>query len=175
MGAESGSQKILDAMDKGITVEQIIESCKKLKAAKIKPALFIQFGYLDETLEDIAATIKMIKQTMPEDIGISVSYPLPGTGFYEKVKSELVQKSNWSDSDDLDLMFKNNYSKTFYKDLHRYVHYTYRTAQSKQLAKSMSLKKGNIKRIAALPHYLLSAKKFKNKIISYQSDAKKFL
>jgi anaerobic magnesium-protoporphyrin IX monomethyl ester cyclase len=175
MGAESGSQKILDAMDKGITVEQIVESCKKLKAAQIKPALFIQFGYLDETMEDIAATIKMIKQTMPEDIGISVSYPLPGTGFYEKVKSELIQKSNWSDSDDLDLMFKNNYSKKFYKDLHRYVHYTYRTAQSKQLAKSVSLKKGNIKRIAALPHYLLSAKKFRNKIISYQSDAKKIL
>lgn len=175
MGAESGSQKILDAMDKGIKVEQIIESCKKLKAAQIKPALFIQFGYLDETLEDIAATIKMIKQTMPEDIGISVSYPLPGTGFYEKVKSELIQKSNWSDSDDLDLMFKNNYSKKFYKDLHRYVHYTYRAAQSKQLAKSVSLKKASIKRIAALPHYLLSAKKFKNKIISYQPDAKAIL
>ena len=175
MGAESGSQKILDAMDKGITVEQIVESCKKLKAAQIKPALFIQFGYLDETMEDIAATIKMIKQTMPEDIGISVSYPLPGTGFYEKVKSELIQKSNWSDSDDLDLMFKNNYSKKFYKDLHRYVHYTYRAAQSKQMAKSISLKKANIKRIASFPHYLLSAKKFKNKIISYQPDAKAIL
>lgn len=162
-------------MDKGITVEQIIESTKKLKAAQIKPALFIQFGYLDETLEDIAATIKMIKQTMPEDIGISVSYPLPGTGFYEKVKSELLQKSNWSDSDDLDLMFKNNYSKEFYRDLHRFVHYTYRAAQSKQLAKTFSFKKNNIKRIGGYLYYLNSAKKFKNKIISYQPDAKAIL
>ena len=92
MGAESGSQKILDAMDKGTTVEQIHESTKLIRKYGMKPSFFIQFGYLGETKEDIKKTIKMINELLPYEIGISVSYPLPGTGFYEKVKSDLKEK-----------------------------------------------------------------------------------
>jgi radical SAM superfamily enzyme YgiQ (UPF0313 family) len=130
VGAESGSQKILDAMDKGTKVEQIYEATRLLKKNGIKPAFFIQFGYLGETMKDIEKTIKMINDLLPEDIGVSVSYPLPGTSFYEKVKHELVNKTNWSDSDDLALMFKNTYSANFYKQLHRYVHKNYRKHQA---------------------------------------------
>jgi anaerobic magnesium-protoporphyrin IX monomethyl ester cyclase len=122
MGAESGSQKILDAMDKGITVHQIEESTILLKKQGIKPSFFIQFGYLGETMSDIKLTIKMINRLMPHEIGVSVSYPLPGTGFYEKVKEQLKAKSNWTDSDELALMFQNTYQPSFYKHLHRYVH-----------------------------------------------------
>jgi anaerobic magnesium-protoporphyrin IX monomethyl ester cyclase len=122
MGAESGSQKVLDAMDKGITVEQIKEATALLKKYKIKPSFFIQFGYLGETMNDIQLTIKMINQLMPHEIGISVSYPLPGTVFYEKVKEQLKEKSNWTDSDELALMFRNTYQPSFYRQLHRYVH-----------------------------------------------------
>jgi radical SAM superfamily enzyme YgiQ (UPF0313 family) len=130
VGAESGSQKILDAMDKGTKVEQIYEATRLLKNHGIKPAFFIQFGYLGETMKDIEQTIKMINDLLPEDIGVSVSYPLPGTKFYEQVKHELVSKTNWSDSDDLALMFKNTYSANFYKQLHRYVHKNYRKHQA---------------------------------------------
>ncbi len=126
MGAESGSQKILDAMDKGITVEQIKEARKLLKQYNIKAAFFLQYGYLGETLTDIYKTIDLLKETMPDDIGISVSYPLPGTKFYNNIKQSLILKSNWTDSDDLDLMFKNTYPSTFYKKLHRYTHYIFR-------------------------------------------------
>ncbi len=126
MGAESGSQKILDAMDKGTTIEQIYAATKLLKKNGIKPSFFIQFGYLGETREDIRKTISMINELLPHEIGISVSYPLPGTLFYEKVKSDLVSKSNWTDSDELQLMFRNTYQPAFYKQLHRYVHKSYR-------------------------------------------------
>jgi radical SAM superfamily enzyme YgiQ (UPF0313 family) len=126
MGAESGSQKILDAMDKGITIGQIHEATRLLKQYNIKPSFFIQFGYLGETREDIRLTIKMINRLLPQDIGISVSYPLPGTGFYEKVKQDLQQKSNWADSDELAMLFRNTFQPAFYKQLHRYVHKTYR-------------------------------------------------
>jgi len=122
MGAESGSQKILDAMDKGITIEQIEEATALLKKHSIKPSFFIQFGYPGETMKDIRMTIRMINRLMPHEIGISVSYPLPGTGFYEKVKEQLKEKSNWTDSDELALMFRNTYQPLFYKQLHRYVH-----------------------------------------------------
>jgi len=126
MGAESGSQKILDAMDKGTRVEQIFEATKTLRKNKIHPSFFIQFGYPGETKEDIKKTIDMINELLPFEIGISVSYPLPGTPFYEKVKQELKEKSNWTDSDELALMFRNTYQPAYYKQLHRYVHKNYR-------------------------------------------------
>jgi radical SAM superfamily enzyme YgiQ (UPF0313 family) len=126
MGAESGSQKILDAMDKGTTIEQIHASTKLIRKYGMKPSFFIQFGYIGETKEDIKKTIRMINELLPYEIGISVSYPLPGTGFYEKVKPDLKEKTNWTDSDELALMFRNTYQPAFYKQLYRYVHKTYR-------------------------------------------------
>ncbi len=126
MGAESGSQKILDAMDKGTTVQQIFEATRLLKKCGVKPSFFIQFGYPGETKEDIEKTIVMINKLLPHEIGISVSYPLPGTVFFERVKTELTEKTNWTDSDELALMFRNTYQPAFYKQLHRYVHKSYR-------------------------------------------------
>lgn len=126
MGAESGSQKILDAMDKGTTVEEIKKARALLKEFKINAAFFLQFGYLGETIEDINKTIELVKETMPDDLGISVSYPLPGTLFYEKVKQDLSAKSNWTDSDELAMLFKGTYAPGFYKLLQRYVHKVYR-------------------------------------------------
>ena len=126
MGAESGSQRILDAMDKGTTIEQIYASTKLIRKYDMKPSFFIQFGYLGETKADITKTIDMINELLPYEIGISVSYPLPGTLFFEKVKADLKEKTNWTDSDELALMFHNTYQPAFYKQLYRYVHRTYR-------------------------------------------------
>jgi len=126
VGAESGSQKILDAMDKGTTVDQIYSATRMMKEHGIKVAFFLQFGYLGETREDIDSTMKMVLDLMPDEVGISVSYPLPGTKFYEKVKGQLRDKQNWTDSDDLAMMFQSTFTGTFYKELHRYVHHVYR-------------------------------------------------
>jgi anaerobic magnesium-protoporphyrin IX monomethyl ester cyclase len=126
VGAESGSQKILDAMEKGTKVSQIYEARRLLKQYGIKTSFFLQFGYIGEEKEDIQATIRMLKDLMPDDIGISISYPLPGTKFYEKVKLDLTEKQNWIDSDDLALMFRGTFSPAYYKQLHRYVHKVYR-------------------------------------------------
>ena len=126
VGAESGSQKILDAMDKGTTVEEIRYATRLLQRNQIKVAFFLQFGYLGETKDDIDATLRMVLELMPDEVGISVSYPLPGTKFYEKVKTQLKEKQNWSDSDDLAMMFHGTYGSRYYKVLHRYVHNRYR-------------------------------------------------
>jgi len=125
IGAESGSQKILDAMDKGITVDQIRQSTRLMKKSGIKPSFFIQFGYPGELREDIRLTIDMINELLPFEIGISVSYPLPGTSFYDRVKADLKNKTNWTDSDEMALMFCNTYPPSYYKQLHRYVHQNY--------------------------------------------------
>lgn len=168
MGAESGAQHILDAMDKGTTVDQIREATALLRKHGIRPAFFIQFGYLGESMRDIRATIDLILTLMPDDIGISVSYPLPGTGFYEKVRHELGEKANWTDSDDLDLMFTGSYSREFYKELHRYVHRLYRSKQTmQQLANGKSV----LRNIAALPYHRFSALRHRRKLIALQPDA----
>lgn len=126
LGAESGSQKILDAMDKGLTVEQIEEATRRLKAAGVRVGHFIQFGYSGEGVADIARTIAMIRKTQPDEIGISVSYPLPGTAFYDRVKAELQGKRNWADSSDLSMLYRGPFSTGFYRRLHAYVHRDFR-------------------------------------------------
>ena len=126
VGAESGSQKILDAMDKGTTVQQIGEATRLMKEKNIRVAFFVQFGYIGETRQDIDQTINMVLDLLPDEVGISVSYPLPGTKFYDKVKDQLSDKQNWSDSDDLAMMFKSTFTPEYYRHLHRYVHSIYR-------------------------------------------------
>ena len=126
MGAESGSQQILDAMEKGTKVEQIVEARRRLGAAGVRTAFFLQFGYPGEGPADIAATRALVRGSMPDDIGISVSYPLPGTRFYERVRSELGEKQNWVDSDDLAMLYRGPFSTRFYRRLHGVVHREFR-------------------------------------------------
>jgi radical SAM superfamily enzyme YgiQ (UPF0313 family) len=129
VGAESGSQKILDAMEKGTTVEQIREATRLLKDAGIRVGFFLQYGYPGETRGDIDLTLGMVRDCRPDDIGISVSYPLPGTRFYERVRASLGEKHNWVDSQDLDLMFPGAYPPEFYRLLHRVTHKRFRMWQ----------------------------------------------
>lgn len=162
VGAESASQKILDAMDKGTTVEQIYQATSILKAKKIKVAFFLQFGYLTENQEDIAKTIEMVKELMPDNIGISVSYPLPGTKFYDKVKDDLKLKSNWTDSDDFEMMFHGTYKSNYYRKLQRFVHKEFRKRQGFQNLKQLfsepsSVSAAKLKSIAKLGYYIPSA------------------
>ncbi|RKS00799.1 radical SAM protein [Flavobacterium sp. 102] len=162
VGAESASQKILDAMDKGTTVEQIYEATKLLKDKKIRVAFFLQFGYLTENQEDIQKTIAMVKELMPDNIGISVSYPLPGTKFYDKVKDDLKLKSNWTDSDDFEMLFHGTYKSNYYRKLQRFVHKEFRKQQGfynlkQAFIKPSSLTVANVKSIAKLGYYIPSA------------------
>jgi anaerobic magnesium-protoporphyrin IX monomethyl ester cyclase len=122
MGAESGSQKILDAMDKGTRVDQIAKARQNLRREGIRACYFLQFGYPGETWTDIQNTIKLVRDTRPDDIGVSVSYPLPGTKFFERVQAQLGEKTNWSDSEDLSMMFQGAYTNEFYRALHDALH-----------------------------------------------------
>lgn len=130
LGAESGSQKILDAMDKDGTVEDIYNAARRLKRVGIEVGFFLQFGYPGETWDDIQLTLKMVRECAPDDIGISVSYPLPGTKFYERVKMELGEKQNWVDSDDLALLYRGPYPQEFYRILHGRVHHEFRVRRA---------------------------------------------
>lgn len=122
MGAESGSQRVLNAMDKGIRVEQIHQARRNLNAYGIRACWFLQFGYPAEDWEDIESTIRMVRATRPHDIGVSVSYPLPGTKFHQLVSAELGKKANWSESGDLTMMFHGPFSTELYRAIAHALH-----------------------------------------------------
>src|SRR5487761_767 len=122
MGVESGSQKILDAMDKGTRVSQVPVARENLRRHGIRACFFLQFGYPGEDWEDIQETIRLVRATQPDNIGVSVAYPLPGTKLYERVREELGAKRNWIDSDDLAMIFKGTYTRDFYRALRDALH-----------------------------------------------------
>jgi anaerobic magnesium-protoporphyrin IX monomethyl ester cyclase len=122
IGAESGSQKILDSMNKGTAVTEILTARERLKAVGIRVGFFIQLGYIDEQLEDLLATRDLLASAQPDEIGVSVSYPLPGTKFYDLVKAQLRAKTHWHESNDLDMMFQGTYTSDFYRAVRNLMH-----------------------------------------------------
>jgi anaerobic magnesium-protoporphyrin IX monomethyl ester cyclase len=122
IGAESGSQKILDAMNKGTRVAENIAARRMLKDAGIRVGFFLQLGYLGEELDDILATRRLVDEARPDDVGVSVAYPLPGTKFYELVKEQLGAKRNWQESNDLEMMFHGTYTSEFYRTVRNLLH-----------------------------------------------------
>jgi anaerobic magnesium-protoporphyrin IX monomethyl ester cyclase len=137
LGAESGAQAVLDAMDKGITVEQIRTAARRLRGVGVRVGLFLQFGYPGEGWSEIQATRALVRDVLPDDIGISVSYPLPGTRFYERVKERLGEKHNWDQSTDLDPLFPGVFSRDFYQNLARTVHAEFRTRRGVRAARTL--------------------------------------
>jgi anaerobic magnesium-protoporphyrin IX monomethyl ester cyclase len=122
LGAESGSQKILDAMEKGISVDQTKNAVARLHAEGVRVGLFLQFGYAGEAWNDVQATRSLVRELLPDDIGVSVSYPLPGTRYHSAVSARLGDKRNWTESNDLDPLVPARYSAAFYRTLSRVVH-----------------------------------------------------
>jgi radical SAM superfamily enzyme YgiQ (UPF0313 family) len=122
MGVESGSQAVLDAMEKGLKLNEVRSARRLLKEAGIRACFFLQFGYPGETWAELQETITLVREMRPDDVGISFSYPLPGTAFYERVQAQLGQKRNWTDSDDLCIMFKAAYKTDFYRAVRDALH-----------------------------------------------------
>jgi anaerobic magnesium-protoporphyrin IX monomethyl ester cyclase len=129
LGVESGSQRILDAMQKGITVDQARAAASRLRSQGIRVGFFLQFGYAGEGWAEIQATRSLVREVVPDDIGISVSYPLPGTGYYDRVVGALGKKHNWTESNDLDPLIPGRFSARFYRTLSRVVHAELRVAR----------------------------------------------
>jgi radical SAM superfamily enzyme YgiQ (UPF0313 family) len=130
LGAESGSQRVLDAMNKGIRVGQIHTARARLGAAGIRVGFFIQLGYLGEELPDILATRELIETARPDDVGVSVAYPLPGTKFHELVSEQLGAKTRWQASGELAMMFPGTYTTPFYREVRDLLHDEVRLSSS---------------------------------------------
>jgi anaerobic magnesium-protoporphyrin IX monomethyl ester cyclase len=122
LGVESGSQIVLDAMDKGSTLEQITAATRTLKEHGIRCCWFVMLGYPGEAWPEIVSTRDLIRTLAPDEIGVSVAYPLPGTVFHERVRTGLGAQRNWRESDDLAMLFPGTYETDFYRDVRDLLH-----------------------------------------------------
>jgi anaerobic magnesium-protoporphyrin IX monomethyl ester cyclase len=109
----------------------------RLRRHGVRVGLFLQFGYPGEGWAEIQATRQLLRDVDPDEIGISVSYPLPGTRFYERVRAQLGAKRNWTESNDLDPLFPGAYSRDFYRTLAEVVHSEFRVSRGVRAARAL--------------------------------------
>ena len=114
IGSESGSQRLLDAMDRGVKVEQVQRAIEMSRARKIQSGMFLMWGYEGEEMEDIEATIRHVSKSKPDIFFTTVSYPIKGTPYYHQVQSKLVQLKPWTQSSDRDIRIAGRHSRAYY-------------------------------------------------------------
>lgn len=115
IGSESGSQRVLDAMERGVTVEQVRTAVALAKARGIRTGMFLMWGYSGEDIDDIEATINHVKHSDPDVFFTTVSYPIKGTPYFEEVASRVVSSKPWKESSDRDFSIKGRHSRRFYQ------------------------------------------------------------
>jgi anaerobic magnesium-protoporphyrin IX monomethyl ester cyclase len=115
IGSESGSQRILNAMQRGVRVEQVRESIKLAQAHGIQVGMFLMWGYEGEELEDIAATVEHVKLSNPDVFFTTVAYPIKGTGYFEKVRDKVESPIDWARASDRDYVVTGRRGKEYYK------------------------------------------------------------
>src|SRR6187551_9180 len=115
IGSESGCQRILDGMERGVTVEQVQRSTKLAQAHGIQVGMFLMWGYEGEELEDIAATVEHVKQSNPDVFLTTVSYPIKGTGYFAKVRDKVALPLTWADGSDRDYVVGGRRGRDYYK------------------------------------------------------------
>jgi radical SAM superfamily enzyme YgiQ (UPF0313 family) len=114
IGAESGSQKIIDLMDRRVNVNHVREMIKLAQKNGIQAGTFIMLGYPGETEEDIEETITHLKESNPEYFTITIAYPIKGTEFFEEIEAVQTNSFNWNLNSDRDRDFKRTYNRKFY-------------------------------------------------------------
>jgi len=120
-GAESGSQKILDAMQRRVTVEEIQRVTKLTKQHGIEAGFFIMLGYPGEEISDIEETVDLLKETLPDLFLTTVAYPIKGTPLFTEVEHQITTHAEWAQLTDRTLKFSGRFSDSFYKYANRYV------------------------------------------------------
>jgi anaerobic magnesium-protoporphyrin IX monomethyl ester cyclase len=115
IGSESGSQRILDAMERGVKVEQVREAVALCRASGIQTGMFLMFGYEGEELSDIEATIEHVKACLPDVFLTTVSYPIKGTPYFDEVASRLVSIQHWGLSSDRELKITGRHSRRYFQ------------------------------------------------------------
>jgi len=114
IGSESGSQRILDSMERGVKIDQVQKAVHMCRERGIQSGMFLMWGYEGEELEDIEATIQHVSVSKPDLFFTTVSYPIKGTPYYKKISERLVQLGPWSKTSDREIKIKGRHTGRFY-------------------------------------------------------------
>jgi len=114
IGSESGSQRILDSMQRGVKLDQVQRAVELSKTRGIESGMFLMWGYDGEELEDIEATIQHVSRTQPDIFFTTVSYPIKGTPYYKKIQNDLIQLAPWGTSSDREIKIRGRHSRRYY-------------------------------------------------------------
>ena len=121
IGSESGSQRILDAMERGVTAEQVQWATRAAQRHGIQVGMFLMWGYEGETLEDMEATVEHVKKSNPDVFFTTVAYPIKSTGYYEDAAGRIVSTKAWEDGTDRDYAIQGRHSRSYYKQADRWL------------------------------------------------------
>ena len=121
IGAESGSQRILDAMQRRVDIERVVDTTARLRRRGIEVGMFIMLGYDGERTDDLRATVEHLKRTAPDIFLTTVSYPIKGTPYYDQVSSHLAAPRSWTETTDRDLNIANRPSRRYYDFARRWI------------------------------------------------------
>jgi radical SAM superfamily enzyme YgiQ (UPF0313 family) len=119
IGSESGSQRVLDAMQRGVTVGQVQEAVAVCKSRGIQTGMFLMWGYEGEELDDIEETIRHVKRTRPDIFFTTVAYPIRGTPYFNQVADRVTTAKAWAEGSDRDFRIRGRHSRNFYQNADR--------------------------------------------------------
>jgi radical SAM superfamily enzyme YgiQ (UPF0313 family) len=114
IGSESGSQRILDAMERGVTVDQVQSAIALCRTHGIQTGMFLMWGYEGEELEDVEATIQHVKKTDPDIFFTTVAYPIQGTTYSANVAERTERMKPWKIGSDREVRVRGRHSRRFY-------------------------------------------------------------
>jgi len=115
IGSESGSQRILDAMERGVTVEEVQTAVALCRSVGIQTGMFLMWGYEGEDLSDIEATVEHVKRSDPDIFFTTVAYPIKGTPYFSDVADRVENPKAWSESSDREFRVRRRHSRQFYR------------------------------------------------------------
>ncbi|MBO9567097.1 MAG: radical SAM protein [Niastella sp.] len=161
IGAESGSQKIIDLMDRRVEVGQVRDMIKLARHHGIQAGTFIMVGYPGETKEDIFETVHHLKTAEPDLFTITVTYPIKGTPLYAEVEDRFLTSLPWESSTDRDIDFKRTYNRQYYDYAIQMINYEmyYHKAMKKPLANLFRIPMFKLKSVLAQRKMRIEEKK----------------
>lgn len=140
IGAESGSQKIIDRMDRRVTLETVQEMMQLTQKMGMEAGTFIMVGYPGENHDDIKATMNHIEQCNPDLLTITRAYPIKGTALYSEIEADITVQPDWNTSTDRDIRFKLPYSDAYYENAIRYLVNGWQAHKNKSLKNKVKSK-----------------------------------
>jgi anaerobic magnesium-protoporphyrin IX monomethyl ester cyclase len=115
IGSESGSQRILDAMERGVTVEQVQTAIRLCRERGMQTGMFLMWGYEGEEISDIEATVEHVKRSNPDIFFTTIAYPIKGTPYYHAVADRVAAPAAWAETSDRELSIRGRHSRRYYQ------------------------------------------------------------